>query len=282
MKFWKSVLCLLMGLASLPLSSSAQSTPGSYLGDLTWPEAERRLADTPIVILPFAAGAKEHGRHLPMNADQKVMEYLLERAVADQPVVVAPPILHGWFPSFRDFPGTEISDPGVFQDYVHEIAKSLVRQGAKRIVFLNLGISKATGLPISIAAREIRAEFGTPTLVISWDDLETDEVLAFSEQRRAGHADETETAVNLVLQPEKVQMKLAETNYGGLPAKDYAGYRPGIMSRQPSDPQFNPLGIMGDPTLATVEKGRKTLAIMEAQWLKALRGFATMPIREPQ
>ena len=270
-----TVLCCGPALAT-------DDTPGAYLGQLTWPEAERRLVDTPIVVLPFAAGAKEHGHHLPMNADQRVMEYLMDRAVENESVLIAPPILHGWFPSFREFPGTEVSDPGIFQDYVFSVAESLVRQAAQRIIFFNMGIARATGLPISIAAREIRAQHGTPTLVISWDDLETDEVAAFSEQLRAGHADETETAINLVLQPENVKMDLAQVNYGQLPAKDYPGYRPGIMSRKSNDPQYNPLGIMGDPTLATAEKGRKTLAIMEAQWLKALRGFAQMPTPGPE
>ena len=84
-------------------------TPGAYLGELTWPEAEQRLKSAPLVILPFAGGAKEHGPHLPMNADRKVMEYLCRKAVEALPVIVAPPILHGWFAAFRDFPGTEVS-----------------------------------------------------------------------------------------------------------------------------------------------------------------------------
>jgi len=141
-------------------------TPGAYLGDLSWPEAERRLAESPLVILPFGAGAKEHGPHLPMNADRKVMEYLCQQAVDSLDVLVTPPILHGWFPAFRDYPGTEVRDPDVFTRYVLEVARSLVEHGARRIVFLNTGIANATGLPIAIAAREIRVELGTPTLVV--------------------------------------------------------------------------------------------------------------------
>ena len=142
---------------NLTITAGAQSQ-GAWLGDLSWPEAEARFTNTPIVILPFGAGAKEHGPHMPMNADRVVMDHLLQAAVAERNVLVAPPILHGWFPAFRDFPGTEVSDPNVFQAYVHEVAMSLVRQGAQRIVFLNTGISKATGLPMSIAAREIRVD----------------------------------------------------------------------------------------------------------------------------
>jgi len=252
-------------------------TPGAYLGDLTWPEAEAWLLEAPLVILPFGAGAKEHGPHLPMNADAVVMEYLCRQAVDSLPVLVAPPILHGWFPAFRDYPGTEVADPDVFQAYVREVALSLVRHGARRIVFLNTGVTRATGLPISIAAREIRIATGTPTLVVSWDDIEPAELEEHMEQRAGGHADEVETAIHLFLQPELVHMERAVADYGGR-AKDYPGYRPGLFSRDPADPAYSETGLYGDPTLAETEEGKLALRLMTREWLSALRGFAAEPL----
>jgi creatinine amidohydrolase len=188
---------------------------------------------------------------------------------------VAPPILHGWFPAFRDYPGTEVSDPDVFARYVFEVARSLVEHGAQRIVFLNTGIRLATGLPIAIAAREIRVRTGTPTLVVSWDDLETSEIDALQEQLVGGHADEIETSINLVLQPQLVSDDLPPADYGAGRAEDYRGYQPGLFSRDPSDPAYSETGYLGDPSLANVEKGEAALAIMTRQWLAALRGFST-------
>ena len=259
--------CLLISM------TSAQGV-GAYLGELSWTEAERRLQETPVVVVPFGGGAKEHGPHLPMNADQKVMEYLCQQAADSVNVIVAPPILHGWFPAFRGYPGTEVADPDVFEKYVFEVAMSLVRQGAKRIVFLNTGIAKATGLPLSIAAREIRAQTGTPTLVVSWDDLETPEVDALKTETMGGHAGELETSINLYLQPELVHMDRAVADYGNRQPKDYPGYQPGSLSRDRRDPGFTETGVFGDPTLANAEKGRMALEILTRQWLKALRGFS--------
>ena len=253
---------------------------GVMLGDLTWPEARVRLAESPIVILPFGAGAKEHGPHLPMNADAVFMRYLIEQAVRDHDVVVAPPILHGWFPAFRGFPGTEVSDSAVFERYVREVAQSLVAGGARRILFLNTGIDKATGLPIAIAAREIRAQTGVPTLVVSWGDLETADSADIGEQREGGHSDEIETSINLVLQPELVKMDRAVTDYGQQRRKDYGGYRPGVFSPDPNDPGYSSSGIYGDATLATADKGRRALAIMTTEWHEILNGFATSPVRQ--
>lgn len=252
---------------------------GSYLADLTWPEAERRLAASPVVVLPFGPAAKEHGPHLPLNADAKVMEYLCRQAVDAVDVVVAPPILHGWLPPFRQFPGTEVSDPAVFMKYVELVARSLIRSGARRLVFLNTSIASATGLPLSIVARDLREQTGVPTLVVSWDDLETPEMEALATQERGGHADELETSIHLALQPELVRMDRAVTDYGRDPGTAIPGYQPGLFSRDPKDPAYSETGLFGDPTRATAEKGRKALAMMTARWIEALRGFSTVPLR---
>jgi creatinine amidohydrolase len=274
--------CLLL----LSVAAEAQTNAGSpindgrgaFLGDLTWPEAEALIPAADLVVLPVGAGAKEHGPHLPMNADAAVLEYLSRVAVDSLPVVVAPPILHGWFPAFRAFPGTEVADPVAFQTYVQEVAESLVRNGARRLVILNTGIHLATGLPLGVVAREIRVQTGTPTLLVSWDDLEPPEMEELAEQEYGGHADELETSIHLVLQPEKVHMDRAVPGLRreGPPAGP--GYRPGFLARDPGDPGYAPSGVSGDPTLATAEKGHKALALLTREWLAALRSFALAPL----
>ncbi|MCK4762987.1 MAG: creatininase family protein [Candidatus Aminicenantes bacterium] len=274
MRYSKTILFLIIiGLAVLSLVG-ADAPRGAFLGELTWPEAEVRLKEAPLVIVPFGAGAKEHGPHLPMNADAKVAEYLCQKAVAALPVVVVPPVRHGWFPAFRDYPGTEIADGDVFRRFIYEIAKSLIKNGAKRIVFLNTGIFKATGLPLAMVAREIRVEYRIPALVVSWDDLEDKEIEKLQEQKIGGHADEIETSIHLFLQPHLVQMEKAVPDYGKPVKKDYAGYRPGLFSRNPGDPAYSKTGLLGDPTKATAEKGKKALDIMTANFIKILAGFA--------
>jgi creatinine amidohydrolase len=268
-------LALLASLMAAPAGTG--SAPGAMLGELSWPEAEARLKAAPLVILPFGPAAKEHGPHLPMNADAKVAEYLCARAVEALPVVVAPPIPHGWLPAFRAFPGTEVADPTVFIKYVDAVARSLLRAGAQRLVFLNTSISKAGGLPLSIVARDLRVDTGVPTLVVSWDDLETDAYRALQTQSRGGHADEIETSIHLYLQPELVRMDRAVTDYGRAPARAHPGYQPGLFARDPRDPDHSDTGVFGDPTRASAEKGKQALAIMTAAWLEALRGFAATP-----
>ena len=270
----------LLGLVlALAANAAVAKTSGAFLGDLSWPEAQARLAEAPLVVLPFGPEAKEHGPHLPLNADATVADYLCAQAVAALPVIVAPRISHGWLPAFRAFPGTEVEDPTVFIKYVDAVARSLVKSGARRIVFLNTSISKAGGLPLSIVARDLRAQTGTPTLVVSWDDLETDASRALATQKAGGHADEIETSIHLFLDPQRVHMEKAVTDYGPPREKDYPGYEPGLFSRDPGDPAWSETGVSGDPTRATAEKGEKALRLLTEQWLAALRGFATSPLR---
>ena len=262
-----------LGLATLFLfgvSAGVGAAAGVRLGELTWPEARRALACMPLVVVPFAAGAKEHGPHLPMNTDQRVMEHLLEAALAETDALIAPPILHGWFPAFRAFPGTEVADPAVFQNYVRAVAQSLTRQGAQRIVLLNLGIARATGLPLAVVARDLRADLGVPTLLVNWDDLETAAVAAFTDQPRGGHADEIETSIVLALEPDAVRQDQIVADLRG-PRSPQVGYAPGYFEAEES-------GLYGDPTLASAEKGRRTLAIMRSRWLLALQQFARRPV----
>ena len=271
------LLAPLLLAALIPAHAVAQ-TPGAYMGEITWPESEARMETSPIVIIPFGAGAKEHGPHLPMNADQVVMQYLTDRAVEALPVLVAPPVLHGWMPAFLEFPGTSIPGGDTYRQYMFEIAEVLVKQGAQRIVFLNTGIDRATGLPLSMAAREIRSVLKTPTLVLSWGDLESEATDALQAQRMGGHGDEIETSIHLFLQPDLVNMDLAPTDYHRTAPKDYPGYRPGLFSRDPADPAYSETGIFGDATLATREKGEQALKIMTENLLRALRGFSEEPL----
>ena len=272
------LITIIFFIALSPVAHAEKNRAGAYLGELSWPDAEQRLKATALVIIPFGAGAKEHGPHLPMNVDQVVLQYLTDQAVTHSDAIVAPPILHGWLPSFRQYPGTEVSDASVFINYVKAVAESLIKHGARRIVFLNTSINKAGGLPLSIVARDIRANRGIPTLVLSWDDLETEEVVELLSQREGGHADEAETSINLFLQGDRVDMSKAVTDYGDRPERDYPGYKPGVFSRDKSDPAYSVSGGYGDPTLASAEKGEQILKIMTANLLQALAGFASEPL----
>lgn len=116
-------------------------------------------------------------------------------------------------------------------------------------------------------------------MVVSWDDLETAATKALTTQRGGTHADDLETSVVLALRPDLVHMDRAVRDYRASDTTTtYPGYPPTGYSRRAGDPDYSATGVSGDPTLATPEKGRRVLAIITQQWLKALRGFASSPL----
>ena len=219
-----------------------------YLESLTWPEAEQALQQLPTVLIPLGARTKEHGRHLPLNNDWLIAEYLARRVAEACPVLVLPTVQYGHYPAFLDYPGSTSIRAEAFRDTIIDICLSLIPQGAKRFYVLNTGISTIAPLQAaraSVAAHGARFEF-------------TDTRLAFAALRRqvetqpaGSHADEIETSIMLYIAPDVVRMERAERDIH--PERGEGGLR--------RDPRaqtgiHSPTGAYGDPTLATREKGQ--------------------------
>src|SRR5271168_533800 len=80
-----------------------QATPAKsamLLETLSWDEAERILTPDAIMVIALGAESKEHGRHLQLNNDFLMAEYLKQRvlAAAPQNTVVAPTINYSFYP----------------------------------------------------------------------------------------------------------------------------------------------------------------------------------------
>src|SRR5208282_6839389 len=124
-----------------PQSVAAQRA--ILLETLSWDEAELVLTPDAVVVIALGAGSKEHGRHLQLNNDFLMAEYLKKRviAAASPNVVVAPTINYSFYPAFLEYPGsTSLSFDtarAMFADIIH----SLAHYGPRRFYILNTGIS---------------------------------------------------------------------------------------------------------------------------------------------
>jgi len=113
-----------------------------YMKDMTWPEIEERLTLTDIAIIPTGQ-IEQHGRHLPINVDNFICTGIAER-VAEATFdtakpVIAPTIQFGYsdIPIFRSFPGVFSLEPETLVNVYKDIAKSLIKMGFKKIIFIN-------------------------------------------------------------------------------------------------------------------------------------------------
>jgi len=244
--------------------------PGTWLADLTWPEAQRSFDAGRIVVVPIGAGSKEHGHHLPLKTDYLLARELSCRVMAELPVVVAPIISFGYFPAFVRYPGSQHLRSETFIALLTDVLTKLVSDGAQHVAVINTGVS--TEAPLRIAVRDIyeRTRFRINTVDIRALGRKTNTLL---EQKAGGHGDEEETSMILAIEPESVRMEHAQTDYGGkLDQEGNVFYTPAVFDPDASEgPDHSATGVFGDPTLATAEKGEAILSEMSRELVAGLR-----------
>lgn len=263
---WMVSFLLWLGLAAM---TQAQSHNGSapqpqrasaavLLETLSWDEAEHVLTPDSVVVIALGAESKEHGRHLQLNNDFLMAEYLKNRvlASASQSVVVAPTINYSFYPAFLEYPGSTSLGLDTARAMFSDIIHSLAHYGPRRFYILNTGIS--TLRPLEQAAADLAKE----GIVLRYTDLTKDDPVEKKLRQSGGtHADEIETSMMLYIAPESVRMKKA--------ARDLNPHQPGGLTRDPQGKgTYSPTGAWGDPTLATREKGQAVTESLVATILK--------------
>lgn len=214
-----------------------------FIADLAWEAVEARLADGAMAILPVGAGAKQHGRHMPMHTDQIQAEWLATRLAESRPLLIWPTLTYGYYPAFRSFPGSVSLSEGLFTALVAEVVVEILRWKPERLFVLDTGISTLPAVATAVTgtpARHLRIHEG-PRYRAAAGRLR--------QQADGSHADELETSRMLVIAPGVVEMALAQASPPGAIT--------GPLTRVNA-----PSGSYGDPTLATAAKGEELLAAM--------------------
>ena len=244
-----------------PAVSAPQSTRANsavLLETLSWDEAEHVLTPDTVVVIALGAESKEHGRHLQLNNDFLMAEYLKKRVLdaATQNTVIAPTINYSFYPAFLEYPGSTSLSMDTARAMFTDIIHSLAHYGPHRFYILNTGIS--TLRPLAQAA----AELAKDGIVLHYTDLTRDDPVEKKVRQSGGtHADEIETSMMLYIAPESVRMKKA--------ARDLNANQPGGLTRDPQGKgTYSPTGAWGDPTLATREKGQAVVESLVATILK--------------
>jgi creatinine amidohydrolase len=236
----------------------------ALLEQMTWPEARRAALDGGrVVLLPIGA-IEQHGPHLPVDVDNRIVTWLCDEAARRRPdlILSAPPIHYGFNEHNMGFPGTITVDIENFINYVHDVCRSFVRQGHTRIVLINGHGSNA--MPCALVARKIvnGSEDALAAAISHWS-LAQELAARIRESPTGGmaHACEYETSWYLFLAPELVQMEKAVPDMIQQRSRFIwvdlmAGNGPAAMTDDWSRIS-NGSGVEGDPTTASAEKGRQ-------------------------
>ena len=222
---------------------------------LTWEEMNEAIGLQKLVILPTGS-TEQHGKHLPLDTDVFLTESVcleVGRRAPDR-VLVLPPIAYGLNLHHIDFPGMVHIEPEVFIAFCLNVTKSVAYHGFEKILLVNGHGSNAP--LVELVAR--RTTLQTKSLGFScayvsfllkkFEEVRESEVMA--------HADEFETSLYLHLAGDRVKMEKAEAG------NDRMGKYVSSDSTSPFV-RFNDywgrwtqLGVHGDPTVATAEKGK--------------------------
>jgi creatinine amidohydrolase len=225
--------------------------------------AARDLSQT-VVILPVGA-VEQHGPHLPVKTDAAINAGILAAAIdrldpgAD--VLVLPPLPYGKSDEHTAFPGTLTLSADTLGAAWFEIAASVRRAGARKILFFNAHGGQIALLDIT--CRRIRIELGMLAVACSWFRVTpVADLFSAAELDHGIHGGDLETSVMLALDPGVVAMDAAEDfvpvtveierSGSSLTAEGAVGF-----GWQAQD--LHPAGVCGNAAAATAAKGEAVI-----------------------
>ena len=228
------------------------------------------LEQRPVVIVPVGS-VEQHGPHCPQDVDISIPYHLAIRtaeAIDDFPVVVAPPVTYGFTHYNMGEVGTITLGLEVFIAVLCDVCRSIWANGFQRIVMVNgHGGNEAPAWTASVKL----AEEDVWALAVTYWNMAPDELLAWSEADAGsiGHGGEWETSLQLYLRPELVDTSLAvkdEWRRHFSPAvQRYAVF--------PERRREMAHGVMGDPLVASAEKGERLFAVLQERLAALCREY---------
>jgi creatinine amidohydrolase/Fe(II)-dependent formamide hydrolase-like protein len=249
------------------------------LAHLSWPQAKLRFKETDTALLPVGA-VEQHGRHLPLDVDAWDADHLcreVAQACSDPKPLVLPLIPYGVSYHHQDFPGTLSLSPDTLWRVVYDVGISAARHGIKKLVIVNGHGGNAPSL--HLAAQMLNRDTQIFCCVDTGETSDKD-IIQLAETSGDVHAGEIETSTTLATRPELVDMSKAESRipvfsiqYLNVSSQRSVDWYTHTARRSTS-------GVMGDPTVATAEKGKRFWALMILHLKKFVETLKRMSLEE--
>ena len=246
------------------------------LGKMKPREVEEAIKRGAVVILPVGT-IEQHGYHLPLDTDVAVPTYIAEKAAERTGDVVVPPVNYGYNEKDLAFIGTVSVSAETFTCYLVEICRSLAHMGFKRIMILNGHGYNST--MVGTAGMVVIEQTDAYCATADWWSLIADTLDEIRESEAPGgmsHACEMETSVQMVLDPEHVDMSQAvkETDFP-FKGSRFVWYdmRQSPVSLKLPFHMLTRSGVIGDATVATREKGERIVSAAVDRLVEFLEEF---------
>jgi len=223
------------------------------LYEMTWCEIEKYLKTNKSMIIP-AGTCEQHSKHLPLNTDTVVTEFIAGYLSQETGIILAPTLNYGVnLPCDKYFPGTCSLTEDILKNLTGSILDWWKIQGFERFYILS-----AHGDLFHIKA--LRESDPERVKVLEVYHIPLEDIL--EKQKGVKHACEGETSVMMFLHPELVKKDCIEDFTA--PAEMMEGY----LEHKRDKPVEGSPGGFGFPSAASVEKGKLILERMKKTALK--------------
>ncbi len=233
---------------------------------LTWPEINEAIEQNQVCIIPCGA-VEQHGDHLPLDVDLMCPGGIARGVGEAKPgqVLVLPIIAYGYTGHVMDFPGTINTHYETFIKQVLDVTTSLAYHGFKKIILLN---GHGSNMPnLDLAARRTNLETDAECCLIAWWNLlkvDPEFLPSWRESTFPGgcaHACELETSLYLYLDEDGVRKDRIKDHLStvteGNPYMWLDLFGSGAAALTSWTSSYTPRGVIGQPELATKEKGER-------------------------
>ena len=259
--------------------------PHRFFPYLTWTEIEAMPHRDQVVIVQPVGAIEQHGPHLPLVVDSAIATTVvggaLDRLDLAVPAYSLPPLYYGKSNEHWHFPGTITLSAATLMRVLTEVAESVYRSGFRKLVLLNAH----GGQPqiLEIVARDLHLAY--PDLMVFplfvWAVPNAAVALLTPQELELGiHAGDAETSLMLSILPDQVRMDKAQVEFPqDLPTDSWLTME-GALPFAWVTQDLSQSGVLGDPTLATVEKGDQLLESLIQGWVRVLEDIYRF--RQPQ
>lgn len=206
------------------------------LADHPWPE----IMPGGTILVPLGS-TEQHGPHLPLDVDTVIATAVADELAPLTGASVAPAVPVGASGEHQAFPGTISIGTEALTTLVVELGRSLTTW-ASRVVFVNGHGGNLDGLGAAVTI--LRAE----SRDIAWVPCQV--------PHADSHAGLTETSLMLHLAPERVRLRRAAAGNTRTLRELLPQMRAGGVGAVSAN------GVLGDPTSATAEMGKRILSEM--------------------
>ena len=249
------------------------------LSELTWPEARKRFKEVDIALLPVGA-IEQHGPHLPLDTDAFDADYLARKVAENcskpHPLVL-PLVPYGVSYHHDDFSGTISISNDTLSRFVYEIGMSAAKNGITKLIIIN---GHGGNVPaLKFAAQLNNRDARIFTTVDTGETSDTD-LAHICETENDVHAGEIETSTSLATRPHLVKMNKAKKFVPEFSIQylNFSAKRSVEWFARTS--RISPEGILGDPTIATAEKGQRMWKIMINNLVELVESLKNMSLNE--